>query len=152
MIRLQTYANVKNGKLKVINSRLFKSEVGKLPDGSYTLIIEKQYNRRSNPQNAYLWGVVYPIVRDGLIDTGFDEFKQDYDLEMTHELCKFRFLKTEIVSEDGEVMEIIGSTRRLRTVEFMEYLNSIGKWASEYLSVFIPEPDANYAETHEDIY
>ena len=152
MIRTETYCKVRKGILKLTHEEKFKDSIKHLFDGNYKIVIEKIYNKRSNPQNAYLWGVVYPVVRDGLIDTGFDEFKQDYDLEMTHELCKFRFLKAEIVSEDGEVMEIIGSTRRLRTVEFMEYLNSIGKWASEYLSVFIPEPDANYAETHEDIY
>ena len=93
MIRLQTYGIVKKGKFKIINKKLFESEVDKLPEGNYNLIIEKQYHRRSNPQNAYLWGVVYPIVKEGLINAGFDEFKQDFDLETTHELCKLRFLK-----------------------------------------------------------
>lgn len=88
MIRIETYCRVKRGELKVINSRLFKESIKGLPDGNYIISIEKKYNKRSTPQNAYLWGVVYPIVKEGLIDAGFDEFKQDYDLEMTHELCK----------------------------------------------------------------
>jgi len=118
-----------------------------MPEGKYKLTIEKVYNRRSNPQNAYLWGVVYPLVKDGLIDAGFDEFKQDFDCEMTHELCKFRFLKKDIVNEDGEVIETLGSTAKLTTVQFMEYLGNIQKWSSEYLQIFIPDPDPNYAET-----
>lgn len=147
MIRFVTYGTIKEGKLKIINLELFKSEIGKLPEGNYVLTLEKGYHRRSNPQNAYLWGVVYPIVKEGLIDAGFDEFKQDSDLEMTHELCKFRFLQREIdcsrKKENGvyPYLNSIGSTRKLSTVEFAEYLELIGKWASEYLNVVIPDPN-----------
>lgn len=149
MIRTETYCKMRMGILKIPNEDKFKDTIKSLSDGNYKLTIEKIYNKRSTPQNAYLWGVVYPIVKGGLIDAGFDEFRQDYELEMTHELCKFRFLKRDIANSDGEVMEIIGSTKELRTVAFMEYLENIGKWASEYLQVFIPEPDPNYANTND---
>jgi hypothetical protein len=149
MIRIETYCRVKKGELKIINSRLFKENIKGLPDGNYTISIEKRYNKRSNPQNAYLWGVVYPIVKEGLIDAGFDEFKQDYELEMTHELCKLRFLKKELIANNpipqlATSLQILGSTKELTTTDFMEYLANIQKWSSEYLGVYIPEPDTNY--------
>jgi len=133
--------------MKIAKEDAFRGALKSLSDGNYKIVIEKIYNKRSNPQNAYLWGVVYPIVKEGLIDAGFDEFKQDYELEMTHELCKYRFLEKEIVGNKDSI-RMIGSTKDLTTTLFMEYLSEIQKWASEYLQVFIPEPDPNYAATY----
>jgi len=155
--RLETYCKMRKGILKITKEDIFRGAIKSLSDGNYKIIIEKIYNKRSNPQNAYLWGVVYPIVKEGLIDVGFDEFKQDYELEMTHELCKFRFLQRVIDSskqkENGAYpyLNTIGSTRKLKTIEFMEYLGNIQKWSSEYLGVYIPEPDPNYAETYQEL-
>lgn len=152
MKKLESYCKIRKGILTIVHKDQFKDSIKSMPDGKYKITIEKVYNKRSNPQNAYLWGVVYPLVKDGLIEIGFDEFKQDFELEMTHELCKFRFLKKEIVSNDGEIIKTIGSTTKLTTVQFNEYFGSVHKWASEYLNIFIPDPDPNYAETHQKLY
>lgn len=152
MKKLESYCKIRKGILTIVHKDQFKDSIKSMPDGKYKITIEKVYNKRSNPQNAYLWGVVYPLVKDGLIEIGFDEFKQDFELEMTHELCKFRFLKKEIVSNDGEIIKTIGSTTKLTTVQFNEYVGDIHKWSSEYLNIFIPDPDPNYAETHQKLY
>jgi hypothetical protein len=67
---------------------------------------------------------------------------------MTHEMLKLKFLKRYSKSTQDQEILVIGSTRKLSTVEFMEYLELVGKWASEYLNIVIPEPNA---ETYEDI-
>lgn len=141
---------MRKGFLKITKEDVFRDALKNLSDGNYKIVIEKIYNKRSNPQNAYLWGVVYPIVKQGLIDAGFDEFKQDFDLEMTHEMLKLRFLKRDTRSDEGNIIVFLGSTRKLSTVEFMEYLSSIQKWSSEYLNIVIPDPDPNqYTEMND---
>lgn len=68
---------------------------------------------------------------------GWNEFEDNDD---AHELLKHRFLKKIIPSNHGEAIEKIGSTTKLSTVEFNEYLEKIYAWASEYLNIYIPPP------------
>lgn len=145
--KITAYGQIKDGSLRLSYIDKFKTAVRSLPNGRYKLVLSKIYNKRSNQQNNFLWGVIYPIVRDGLVDVGYDEFKNDTDYEKTHSLCKYLFLETEIVNKKtGEVIETIRSTAELTTVEAMEYWADINRWASEYLGVIIPDPDPNYAD------
>lgn len=59
------------GRLQ-IDRQLFASAVKQFSGSEITLTIEKRSKRRSNPQNAYLWAVVYPCVLEGLIGVGYD--------------------------------------------------------------------------------
>lgn len=89
-------------------------------------------------QNAFYWGCVLPIVKDGLCDVGYREVKTDQD---AHEILKTLFLKKKIVNENsGEEIIIPGSTAKLTTLEFCSYIDEITQWASEYLSIVIPSP------------
>jgi len=62
--------------------------------------------------------------------------------EQIHELLKFKFLKGEILNvPTGELIETIGSTTKLSTMDFEDYLTKIRAWASQYLECIIPEPN-----------
>ncbi len=128
------------GILKIIKSREFDLCLKTSPKGKYFLHLEKIYRKRSLNQNAYYWAVVVPIVKDGLFDVGYK-----LSLEQTHEYLKNEFLKQEITNEQtGEIKVINRSTTELKTVEFMEFIDSVIQWAAEYLSVKIPMPDEFY--------
>lgn len=137
MTKIEAFCTIEAGKLHVIRRDKFVKSCASLKDGRYSLTIEKKYKKRSNPQNAYLFGVVYPIVLQGLIDLGFEGMT----IESVHDLLKYKFLPTDIVSKEGEVMEIVRSTASLTTTEFMDYLAKIKKWGAEYLNVYVPEPN-----------
>jgi 23S rRNA maturation-related 3'-5' exoribonuclease YhaM len=77
-----------------------------------------------------------PIVKDGLKELGIDMSK-----EQTHEMLKYRFLKREFITSDGDILQSIGSTTELSTKEFNEYIESIQIWSAEYLNVNIPDPN-----------
>jgi hypothetical protein len=77
-----------------------------------------------------------PIVKEGLKGVGIDMSK-----EQTHEMLKYRFLKREFITSDGDILQIIGSTTELSTKEFNEYIESIQIWSAEYLNVNIPDPN-----------
>ena len=61
--------------------------------------------------------------------------------EQTHELLKYKFLKREFITSDGDILQSVGSTTELSTIEFSEYKESIQQWASEYLNIIVPDPN-----------
>lgn len=109
-----------------------------LTDGRYTLEI-KSNNHRTSPQNKYYWSGVIPLIKEGLIDIGYREISNN---EQAHDLMKFMFLKKQIVNEKtGEVIETIGSTAKLNTIEFNDYIDRIAQFAAEFLSIEIMPPN-----------
>ena len=65
--------------------------------------------------------------------------------ESVHDMLKLRFLKESILvnEESGEYIERIKSTTELSTIEFMEYILDIQKFAIEYFNTEIPNPNEN---------
>ncbi|MFA7361986.1 MAG: hypothetical protein WC139_13220 [Candidatus Kapaibacterium sp.] len=138
MVRIEAFCNVEEGRFKIIHRDKFVKLLTELKPGRYVLTVEKKYRKRSNLQNSYLWGIVYPIFLRGLIDLGYDS--NEVDLDWVHDNCKDRFLRYQIVNKDGEYLEGIRSTKKLTTIQFMDYLADIKKWASEFLGVYVPDP------------
>lgn len=122
---------------RVVNKNAIRQAFYELNDGRYLLTIDSA-NKRTLPQNAYYHGCVVPLVRDGLRDVGYREIKT---VEDAHEVLKSLFLKKNVANEStGEVIEITGSTAKLTTIEFNEFIDSIIQWASEFLNIQIPLP------------
>ena len=132
------YIGVKEDtSFRVVNKALFDKELIGLPKGRYRIIVEKYRKKKSNPQLGYLFACIYPFVLKGLNDLGW-EFTS---LEQVDVECKKRFASQEILNRHtGEIMEIPALKRDMTTTEFATYVNSIRDWASEYLSIYIPEP------------
>lgn len=86
---------------------------------------------RSNPQNSYLWGVVYKTISD---ETG-------YTCEELHELFKDSFLPHKLVTIGNRSVRVTPSTTELSTVDFEEYINTICQYSAETIGVAIPMPN-----------
>ncbi len=100
------------------------------------ITIQKKRKNRSLEQNAYYWSVVVPMVQIGLMDAGYKVGKEE-----THEFLKATFNKKELVNEQtGEILQTVGSTAGMSTVDMMEYFREITTWALEFLGIEIPEP------------
>jgi hypothetical protein len=140
MKKATTTGTIENGVLKLHNRKFFDTQIKSIKNGRVMVTVEKVYNKRSNPQNSYYWGVVIPICCKGLIDLG-----HDVNQDETHEILKGMFNKKDFVNQKtGEVTEYGGSTTEMFTIDMMEYLERIGQFASEYLGCFIPQPDQDY--------
>ena len=110
-----------------------------LSDGTYSVSIKRIRKNRSNDQNGWLWGCIYPMLLDALIDVGWDEFT---NLEQVHEFCKMKFTTETIVNKHtGEIVTIPHSTKAMNTIEFSSYTDKIREFASEYLNTEIPDPN-----------
>ena len=121
------YGKVRDGKLKLDNPQNYLVEISKLEGQRIELTIRKERHTRSLSQNKYYWGVIIQILSDYF----------GYDKEEMHEALKFKFLKrhgdTDLVTA--------GSTAKLSTVGFTEYIDDIIRWASTEYQVVIPSAD-----------
>lgn len=114
-------------------------------DGIYRIEIRKVRKPRSNDQNGWLWGCIYPMLLEALNDVGW-EF---VSVEQVHEFFKSQMTADKVVNKHtGEVIEFPGSTATMDTVTFSTYCEKLREYAKEYLNVEIPDPD-RYWMKHE---
>lgn len=86
----------------------------------WKIIVYEESEKRSNEQNERLWGYLYPSIARHF----------GYMPNEIHNICKYKFLKTEVVVED-EVIPVLKSTTKLSVKEFTEYMNNVEMWAVE---------------------
>jgi hypothetical protein len=145
---LTYHASVEDGKIQMheSNRRKMAKEVGYGFDGhDIELTVKKKKRTRSNPQNAYYWSVVIPMLIDGFIDAGNGGLQSGNaeHQQWMHEEMKRLHLDNgiEISDAHGEITKLPASTKTCSTIEFMEYMQDIQKWAAECLSIDIPDPN-----------
>jgi len=108
------------------------------PNGTIEVTFKKKTRRRTNPQNAYYWGVVLPHIHAALVDLG-----NDIDQDEAHDFLKNNFLPSKrIADRDGLNLGLAGkSTAKLTTVEFNAYIERVCRFALEDLNnLYIPPP------------
>lgn len=119
--------------------KAIRDYINGLPIGRHVVSIKKYKKQRSLSQNSYYHSCVVPAVKDGLIDAGFD--RHLLNSETVHEMLKNKFLKEEVPNDDGLFIEMVRSTSSLTTTEFMNYIDDIQRWASEFLNIYIASPN-----------
>lgn len=83
------------------------------------------------PQHRYYFGVVVDMIA-GCIGEGREE---------THELLKHRFLAARDVELlDGQKLTMPPTTRTLTVEQMTEYIETVRRWAAEFLGLSIPDP------------
>jgi len=107
-------------------------------DGEYQISIKRVRKPRSNDQNGWLWGCIYPMLLDALIDAGW-EFT---DTEQVHEFFKSQMTTDKVVNKHtGEIIEFPESTAQMDTLTFSTYCEKLRDYGREYLNIEIPDPD-----------
>ena len=127
---------IRSGKLFIRRRRDFDQLVAQMREGlEVELNVTRKRATRSLQANAYYWaGVMEGLSRH----TG-------YTVDEMHDICKAKFLpkKLAVCDGNGEVhgeFVIGGSTRKLNTNEFYEYIEQIRQWAAT-LDCYIPDPN-----------
>lgn len=107
-------------------------------DGIYRIEVKKVRKPRSNDQNGWLWGCIYPMLLEALLDAGW-EF---VSVEQVHEFFKAQMVADKVVNKHtGEIIEFPGSTATMDTVTFSTYCEKLREYAREFLNIEIPDPD-----------
>jgi hypothetical protein len=136
-MKFEIRTNVQDGNLKR-NRNLIIDALNHFEGQNIILTIQKQKKTRTSPQNRFYHGVCVAILQQCLKDVGYLMTN-----EQVHEMLKLKFLKESILvnEETGEYLERIKSTTELSTVDFMEYIQQIQKFAIEYFNTEIPDPN-----------
>lgn len=107
-------------------------------DGIYRVDVKKVMKPRSNDQNGWLWGCIYPMLLDALVNTGW-EF---VSVEQVHEFFKSQMTCDKVVNKHtGEIVQFPGSTATMDTVTFSSYTDKLREYGREFLNIEIPDPD-----------
>ena len=118
---------VKGCKLKFDTPEQFLVYLSGFENKRFQLDLQREKHVRSLSQNKYYWGVIIEILSNNF----------GYDKEEMHEALKFKFLKRH---EDTDLVTV-GSTAKLSTAEFTEYIDDIIRWSSTEYQVVIPSAD-----------
>ena len=125
-------ARINNGRIEFREDHLkfFNDLIFKLEGEDIRVDIEKWFEKRSNQQNRYYWGVVLKMISD---ETG-------HHPDELHEAFIKKFLSHKVIL--GEVVSERSSS--LTTTEFEEYMSKIRTFAlhpDEGLNTFIQLPN-----------
>lgn len=107
-----------------VNKGIVWQQLKDLKDWVYE-VVRVDWCKRTDDQNKYLWGAVYPAIYEWL--------NWVYSIDEIHSIMSYQFLSR--VSRWGS--PYILSTSRLTTAEFSEYVEHIKDFVSQY-GVYIP--------------
>jgi hypothetical protein len=138
MERLELIGNIdEQGTLHIHNRQRLLEWASQYPGKNIVIKFERKGSKRSNQANRYYWGVCIKEITLRLRDLGH-QWLTDEDV---HDMMKLKFNYEQIISEQGEVLELPKSTTTLTKTQFAEYVDNIRMWASGFLGISIPDPN-----------
>lgn len=118
---------IKSGKPILDNLYKYRAYLAGFKEGTrIELVLRRQTKRRTDPQNKYYWGCIVPILGEHF----------GYTKEEMHEALKWLFLR-----KPESDPPTVGSTAKLDTRAFNEYIEQIQMWAAENFAIVIPDPE-----------
>lgn len=122
---------VEGGKFTADDKDLFRRAFWPHERKRVVLTVKRERKDRSLNQNNYYWGVVVTMIGQAIGET---------DIESVHEVLK-REHNYYIRTVSGRDIRVPLSTADLNTADFEAYMERVRRWASEYLSLYIPLPN-----------
>lgn len=127
MIQVQFRGKIVDGKPKVYDPDKLELYLGSFKEGQEIVYRITRYSKgRSNPQNSYMWAVVYGMISEEI----------GYTPEEVHDLMRMEHL-----TDKSSKYPRMRSTTELSTVEMEEYLTKCRNWASAEIGLYIPLPN-----------
>ena len=132
MPALQTIAVPTGAAREAAIARMAKVLAAMPPDKPLRVEVHEHKPRRSDAQNAYLWGVVYPTIAEKL-----EGWKKD-DI---HEYCLGEHFGWEVLEGLGRRrMRPLRRSSKLSKTEFMDYVADIQQRMAGH-GIYIPDPN-----------
>lgn len=136
-MKVSINCKVENGVVKT-NRKALNEAIQQHDGKEITITIQRKRKTRSNLQNAFYWGCVIPIFQLAILE----QWGERKSINEVHEFLKQNLHFTEKVNEStGEIIRLAKSTTVDSTVDFMVYLEEIGKFGKEWFNIDVPEPN-----------
>jgi len=138
-MKIEIITSISNNLFKR-NRNLVLNAIKYFNDKDVVITFSKPKKSRSNNQNRFYWGVVLPLVQNGLLEaTG--ELRSCDNIHYKILLPLFAPLN-EIVNKDtGESLNERLTSSEMTTTQFCEYIMEVQKWGAEFLGIDIPSPN-----------
>lgn len=141
----KTYGEINSsGKLKIFKRDEFMNSLKLIYGNSEAksirveVIVKRLYLKRSNPQNAYLHGIIVNDFINGLKDTTGDIVTHEQAFDLLKYNCNYK----EVVNENtGEVMRVPQGTSALSTTEFEEMLDRMRDFIFNWFGITVLLPN-----------
>lgn len=135
--KISIFSKVVNGNLQRNKAKILQA-IKSFDGKEIEIIIKRKRKSRSNPQNAYYFGVIIPITQRAIND----EWGEIWSIQKTHEFLKNMFLFEERTNHDtSEIIKIPKSTTENSTLEQEMYHTQIRNFLLEWFNVDIPLPN-----------
>ena len=138
-MKIQIKSFVQKGNLKQ-NRTLIKNAIEDFEGKDIMITFEKPKRKRSNSQNSYLWGILYPITQNAIKN----EWGEIWSIEKVHDFYKIQFNVIEKVNQEtGQVIKLPKSTTENTTIQQEEYHLQIREFLKEWFNVTAALPNEN---------
>jgi len=138
-MKIEITTSIVNGIFKR-NRNLVLNAIQYFNNKDVVISFHKPKKTRSNNQNAFYWGIVIPLVQNGLLEaTG--KLRSADNIHYKILLPLFAPVNEIVNKETGEVVEEKLTSSDLTTTQFMEFILEVQKWSAEFLNVDIPNPN-----------
>lgn len=138
-MKIEIITSIENNVFKR-NRNLVLNAINHFNGKQITVTFSKLKKIRSNNQNSFYWGVVLPLVQNGLLEaTG--ELRSSENIHYRI-LLPLLAPTVDLINKDtGEIITEKLTSSEMTTTQFMEYILEIQKWAAEFLGINIPNPN-----------
>ncbi len=133
------YGSNKEGKPTIPRSKALKEAMLAFGDSPWQLVLSERVKPPTAKQRGYYWGCLIPAVMDGLVDIGYD--RRELNEEVVNELLKDKFLRIDIISDQGEPLSVARSTKDISKSDYAVFIDDVIMWAAIYLHCAIAPPN-----------
>ncbi len=136
-MKVEILTSITNGVFKR-NRNLVLDAIKSFEGIEVRITLEKAKKKRTNNQNRYLWGLLYPLTQEAIKN----EWGEIWSKDKVHDFYKLHFNYTEKINEDtGEVLKIPKSTTENTTSQQEDYHAQIRQFLKEWFNVNAPLPN-----------
>jgi hypothetical protein len=138
-MKIEIITSIENNIFKR-NRNLVLNAIKYFNDKEVVISFSNLKRSRSNSQNRFYWGVVIPLIQNGLLEaTG--ELRSSDNIHYKILLPLFAPINEIVNKNTGEIINEKLTSSDLTTTQFQIYFLEIQKWAAEFLNIDIPNPN-----------
>jgi hypothetical protein len=138
-MKIEIITSIENNIFKR-NRNLVLNAIKYFNDKEVVISFSNLKRSRSNSQNKFYWGVVIPLIQNGLLEaTG--ELRSSDNIHYKILLPLFSPINEIVNKNTGEIINEKLTSSDLTTTQFQIYFLEIQKWAAEFLNIDIPNPN-----------